>query len=276
MQINEVINQFLVYIDVERGLSQATVNAYKTDCERYSSWLAGHAKTSMDDITIASIEDFLGSLVDLSASSRARMLASIHGLHRFAFSQKLVKTDVSAFVHPPRRPQPLPDILSVEEVQRLIEAASVGTGDDPVSLRDRALLEFLYATGARVSEACGLDLANLDLDSQLVRLLGKGNKERIVPLGSYACEALQRYLNADRPQLQQASSGKPELSAVFLNKRGSACLVKACGKCCNCAVIARVSSSPSTLTPFATALPRICWRAVLMCEQCKSCWVMLQ
>ena len=220
MHINEVINYFLVYIDVERGLSQATVNAYKTDCERYSSWLAGHAKTSMDDITTATIEDFLGSLVDLSASSRARMLASIHGLHRFAFSQKFVKTDVSAFVHPPRRPQPLPDILSVEEVQRLIEAASVGTGDDPVSLRDRALLEFLYATGARVSEACGLDLPNLDLDSQLVRLLGKGNKERIVPLGSYACEALQRYLNAGRPQLQQASSGKPELSAVFLNKRG--------------------------------------------------------
>lgn len=218
--IPALIEQFLVHIGVERGLSEATVAAYRSDLNRYRAWLEGRSITRLSQVSAQDIDEYVTSLSDLAASSRARMLASVHGLHRFALSDGAVRTDVSARIHPPKSGRHLPDVLSVAEVTRLIEAASVGTGEDPISLRDRALLEFLYASGARVSEAVGTDIPDISLSDGLARLTGKGDKQRLVPLGTYACEALRRYLDAGRGALEARAKGERERSAVFLNKRG--------------------------------------------------------
>lgn len=220
MRYDECVDQFLVHEGVERGLSRATVTAYRTDLRRYGAFLASRGKKDLSRVTAADVVDYLSSLSDLASSSRARMLASVHELHRFARAQGFVATDVSARIRPARQARRLPQVLTVEEVKKLIEAASIGTGEDPVSLRDRALLEFLYATGARVSEATGLNLPSLHLADKFVMLTGKGNKQRLVPIGSYARTALHRYLDGGRPALQARSHHGLERSAVFLNKRG--------------------------------------------------------
>jgi integrase/recombinase XerD len=215
-----VIEEFLEYTGVERGLSAATVRSYRSDLKEYERWCKDHGISRISDIQRQTIESFISSLKQYSPASRARMLASIHGLHRFAFSQGIVSDDVSESIKPPELGRHLPDVLTVDEVTRLIESASIGTGTDPISLRDRALLEFLYASGARVSEAVGVNSSDLDLKDGLVRLTGKGNKQRLVPLGSHACDACTKYLNAGRPVLQARVHGTCERSAVFLNKRG--------------------------------------------------------
>jgi integrase/recombinase XerD len=217
---DDLVEQFLVHDGVERGLSRATVTAYRSDLRRYGDFLKSRGITDLTTVSGTDVADFLASLDDLAASSRTRMLAAVHELHRFALDQGTVDQDVSAHVSPPRRPRRLPQVLTVDEVRRLLEAASVGTGRDPVSLRDRALLEFLYATGARVSEATGLDLPALKMQEHLVLLTGKGDKQRLVPVGTYAACALEAYLSAGRPALQRKARHGTELSAVFLNKRG--------------------------------------------------------
>ncbi len=220
MGYDELVEQFLVHEGVERGLSRATVTAYRADLRRYGDFLASRGKKDLASATREDVSDFLSTLSSLATSSRTRILASVHSLHRFALDQGAVTVDVARRVRPPRQPRRLPQVLTVDEVRRLLEAASVGTGEDPVSLRDRALLEFLYATGARVSEATGLDLPSLDLDEKMVLLTGKGDKQRLVPVGSYACRALEAYLRSGRPVLQKRSRHGLERSAVFLNKRG--------------------------------------------------------
>lgn len=220
MKISECIDQFLVHEGVERGLSSATVSAYRSDLQRYQQFLADRGIDKMDQISRKDVADFLTSLSGLAPSSRTRLLAAVHEIHRFALDQQFVRDDVSADVRPPRQARRLPQVLSVEEVRRLLEAASVGTGEDPISLRDRAVLEFLYATGARVSEATGLDFPALNMSDRLVMLTGKGNKQRVVPIGSYACEALERYISSGRPVLARKSKHGIKRSAVFLNKRG--------------------------------------------------------
>lgn len=218
--MDDLIEQFLVHIGVEKGLSRATVSAYSADLKRYSSWLASQGIDSIASVTSADIEQFLQSMESLSPRSRARLLASIHELHKFALGQGEVQRDVAAKVHPPKAAQRLPQVLTIEEVSALLEAASLGEGTDPISLRDRALLEFLYATGARVSEAVGANIDDIDFEASLVRLTGKGNKQRLVPLGSYAKDALTKYLNVGRGALMRAAKKVPEREAVFLNKRG--------------------------------------------------------
>ncbi|MFC2351277.1 MAG: tyrosine-type recombinase/integrase, partial [Scardovia wiggsiae] len=132
-----------------------------------------------------------------------------------------VPADVSQGIKPPKAASSLPDVLTVDEVARMLEKTANDRDTDPVVLRDRALLEFLYATGARVSEAVGADITDLDLESRYARLTGKGSKQRIVPVGSFACRALQRYLNGPRAQLQAKAKKKQEMRALFLNKRGA-------------------------------------------------------
>ena len=148
-------------------------------------------------------------------------MASIHEFHRFALAQHAVSADVAASVKAPKGASVLPDVLSVDEVSRLLDAAAVGGSTDPVVLRDKALLEFMYATGCRVSEAVGTNLDDIDLEEKVVRLMGKGSKQRLVPLGSYARNSVVAYLNAGRGELERRSTAKvPERRALFLNKRG--------------------------------------------------------
>lgn len=215
--------QFLVHIGIERGLAKATVSAYESDLGKYISWLEARGVTKPDDIVKQDVEDYIAALDadGESARSKARRLASIHEFHRFAMAQHAVSADVAALVKAPKGASVLPDVLSVDEVSRLLDAASVGGSTDPVVLRDKALLEFMYATGCRVSEAVGTNLDDIDLDEKVVRLMGKGSKQRLVPLGSYACKAVTAYLNMGRGELERRTTAKvPERRALFLNKRG--------------------------------------------------------
>lgn len=215
--------QFLVHIGIERGLAKATVSAYESDLNKYVAWLQTHGITKPDDIAKQDVEDYIAALDadGESARSKARRLASIHEFHRFASAQHAVSADVAASVKAPKGASVLPDVLNVDEVSRLLDAAAVGGSTDPVVLRDKALLEFMYATGCRVSEAVGTNLDDIDLEEKVVRLMGKGSKQRLVPLGSYARNSVVAYLNAGRGELERRSTAKvPERRALFLNKRG--------------------------------------------------------
>ena len=215
--------QFLVHIGIERGLAKATVSAYESDLNKYVAWLQTHGITKPDDIAKQDVEDYIAALDadGESARSKARRLASIHEFHRFALAQHAVSADVAASVKAPKGASVLPDGLSVDEGSRLLDAAAVGGSTDPVVLRDKALLEFMYATGCRVSEAVGTNLDDIDLEEKVVRLMGKGSKQRLVPLGSYARNSVVAYLNAGRGELERRSTAKvPERRALFLNKRG--------------------------------------------------------
>lgn len=200
-----------------------TLKSYSRDLGRYSAYLESRGIREPRDVTEADISDFLASLREgdtehrpLAASSAARTLVAVRGFHRFLVLEGESETDPAGAVSPPTPPARLPKAISIEEVERLLAAASLG--DTPASLRDRALVEVLYGAGARVSEAVGLDIDDVDTDEGVVRLLGKGNKERIVPLGSYAAEALGAYLVRGRPAL--ATKGKGT-AAIFLNQRGA-------------------------------------------------------
>lgn len=173
-------------------------------------------------VTEAQVADFLATLREgspehppLAASSAARTLVAVRGFHRFLVLEGDSAQDPAGAVSPPRPPSRLPKAISVEDVERLLAAAAVG--DTPAALRDRALLEVLYGAGARISEAVGLDIDDVDADEGVVRLFGKGSKERIVPLGSYAATALAAYLVRGRPSLATKGRGTP---AIFLNQRG--------------------------------------------------------
>ncbi len=219
---------------MERGLAANTVESYRRDLRRYSSMLAGRGKTRLADVTPADVAEFLASLREgdgehtaLAVSSAARAVIAVRGLHAFAVTQGLADTDPAREVPPPSPPRRLPKAITLEEVERLLDAAGPGPDDvsaNPRLLRDRALLEFLYGTGARISEATGLDIDELRLDADPgVRLMGKGSKHRVVPVGSYAVRALQAYLVRARPALAAASrrvSVPGSSAAVFLNARG--------------------------------------------------------
>ncbi|MGO9192641.1 MAG: site-specific tyrosine recombinase XerD [Streptosporangiaceae bacterium] len=227
----DTVRGYLQYLVVERGLAANTVESYRRDLRRYSSMLADRGKTGLGEVTPADVAEFLASLREgdaehaaLAVSSAARAVIAVRGLHAFAVDQGLADTDPAREVPPPSPPRRLPKAITLEEVERLLDAA--GPGPDEMSadlrpLRDRALLEFLYGTGARISEATGLDIDELQLDADsLVRLVGKGSKHRVVPVGSYAVRALQAYLVRARPALAAASRRVSASPAVFLNARG--------------------------------------------------------
>ena len=216
---------------MERGLAASTVESYRRDLRRYASVLADRGKTRLGEITPADVADYLASLREgdaghaaLAVSSAARAVIAVRGLHAFAVAQGLAGTDPAREVPPPSPPRRLPKAITVEDVERLLDAAGPGPDDlsaEPRLLRDRALLEFLYGTGARISEATGLDIDELQLDDDpVVRLIGKGGKHRVVPVGRYAVRALEAYLVRARPALAAASRRASASPAVFLNARG--------------------------------------------------------
>ena len=218
------VQGWLDHLQVERGASANTLTSYRRDLARYREFLAARGISNAGEVTERDVSDFLASLREgtperpaLAASSAARTLVAVRGFHRFLALEGEVSADPANGVPPPKPPSRLPKAIPVHRVERLLEAASVG--DTPVSLRDRALFEVLYGAGARISEAVGLDVDDLDLgEPASVRLLGKGDKQRIVPLGSYAVTALDAYLVRARPALATAGRGTP---AVFLNQRGA-------------------------------------------------------
>jgi integrase/recombinase XerD len=216
-----VVEDYLAHLAVERGVAANTLAAYGRDLRRYLQHLG--AVDRLGDVSEAQVAGFLAALREgdadhppLSASSAARAVVAVRGLHRFAARDGLVASDVARAVRPPAPPRRLPKAISVDDVERLLEAA--GFDGTPLAQRDRALLEVLYGTGARISEAVGLDVDDL-LDRDAVVLRGKGGKERVVPVGSYARKAVDDYLVRARPALAAGGRGTPRL---FLNARGGA------------------------------------------------------
>ncbi|MDO4900343.1 site-specific tyrosine recombinase XerD [Actinomyces sp.] len=213
---------YLAHLRVERGLSPNTLNAYERDLVRYTEFLRSRSIHAPGQVGEADVADFLEALRTgadggrpLAASSASRTVTAVRGWHKFLHAEGVTAADPSAPVRPPQVGRRLPKALTVDEVRRLLEAADAD--DSPAGLRDRALLELLYATGARISEAVGLVVDDLDAASGCLRLFGKGRKERIVPMGGYGWDALDAYLVRGRPVLAAKGRGVPE---VFLNTLG--------------------------------------------------------
>jgi integrase/recombinase XerD len=209
VNLDDRFAEYLAALRAERGLSPATVSAYRRDLQQYGEFLQGREP---DPEAVAA---FVAALHrrHLSPATVARRVAAVRGFHRFQVAEGLSTSDPTALVESPRRRAALPKALAVEEVVRLLEAPE---GTTPEGRRDRALLEFLYATGARVAEAVALDQLDLDLEEGTARLTGKGDKQRLVPVGGAACRALAAYL-PDR--LAWRRPGR-DPGAVFLNVRG--------------------------------------------------------
>jgi integrase/recombinase XerD len=221
----ELVRALRTYLDhlvVERGLADNTLKSYRRDLRRYVGWLAGQGVDGLADVREETVTAFLMALREgdadhqpLSAGSAGRAVVAVRGFHRFAVREGLVAADPSSAVRPPAPAKRLPKALPLADIERILDAA--GAPGTALALRDRALLEVLYGTGARISEAVGLDLDDLDLEQGTVLLRGKGGKQRLVPVGSYALAAVEAYLVRGRSGLSAVGRGLP---AMFLNARG--------------------------------------------------------
>ena len=208
MDLSLGIEEFLASLSSERGLSSNTLSAYRRDLGQYAAFLDGKQPTAE---RVSGFVAWLKSR-DLAPTTIARKVAAVRGLHRFMVTEALAAEDPTLLIESPQRPRPLPKALSYEEVERLLASPDPS---QPLGRRDRALLEFLYATGARVSEAVDAELIDLELEERTAVLTGKGDRQRLVPLGGHAVDALRSYL-PDRMALRK----QRDPGGVFLNARG--------------------------------------------------------
>ncbi|GAA2029767.1 site-specific tyrosine recombinase XerD [Yaniella flava] len=225
-QLSVQVQAYLNHLMIERGLSDNTMDAYRRDLKRYLLYLTQENVTGVETISVHHVSGFLQALSSgshhmgqLAVSSVNRVLVAARGWHRFMFLENITPTNPAADIAPPKTGQHLPDGLTIDQVERLLDTPSPETAS---GLRDRALMELLYAAGARITEAIALDVDDLitidEIDETIVvRLFGKGSKERIVPLGSYAVDAINAYLIRGRPQLAAGGKGS---AALFLNRFG--------------------------------------------------------
>ncbi|HEX7491766.1 MAG TPA: tyrosine recombinase [Candidatus Limnocylindrales bacterium] len=232
-RLAKAIDDFLMYVRVERGLADATLTAYRADLLDFAASRGAAADWDTSADTPIHYLSMLGAPARggrpaLRATTLRRRAASIRGFYRFCYAEGLIDTDLAGRFDLPRQPRLLPEVLTVEEVERLLE---INGDTTPVSLRDRSLLELLYAAGLRISEAVGLDCDDLDLKDGLVRVIGKGDRERQVPVGEVAIAWLDRYASEVRPGLLAAgaagsagsagdSAGGQHGGAFFLSVRG--------------------------------------------------------
>lgn len=218
---------YLDHLAIERGVAANTLSSYRRDLRRYCQHLQPRGIDDLAQVTEADVSDFLVALrrgepeqgiAGLSAVSAARALIAVRGLHRFAAAEGVTDVDVARAVKPPTPARRLPKALGIDEVLALLEGAGGDSPTDgPLTLRNRALLELLYSTGARISEAVGLAVDDVDTQARSVLLHGKGGKQRLVPIGRPAVAALDAYLVRGRPELARRGRGTP---AIFLNSRG--------------------------------------------------------
>jgi integrase/recombinase XerD len=212
-----VIHQFLSYLRVEKGVSMNTHDAYRRDVEKFQEF-AAKKRLTLEQASRETIVEFLRTLYERKLDSRsvARHLVTLRQFFRFAMIEGYVKEDPTETVESPRFRMGLPMFLSVEEVDRLLAAPDAST---MIGLRDKAMIEVMYSAGLRVSELCGLRPSDIHFDAGYLRCMGKGSKERLVPIGRSAMEVVQLYLRESRPKLLRENS--PEL--LFLNRKGGAC-----------------------------------------------------
>jgi integrase/recombinase XerD len=214
--VNAEIDQFILYLATERGLSDNYQLSTRSSLELFAKWTAEAKRAAVwSAVTPEQIGEFLGWRKKGGAAAATIRLhaVALRIFFRFLVQRKMLEVDPTEFLGVPKVERYLPETLSAPEVTRLIQAAAGGT---PLERRDRAIVELLYASGLRVSELCSARLENLDLEQGFIRVVGKGNKQRLVPVGSGARQALERYLSSGRPALVGAKTG----GEVFLSVRG--------------------------------------------------------
>jgi len=215
--IATAVSAYLDHVAIERGLAKNTVAAYRRDLARYVDWCSTRRIFEIADVDESDVSDFAASLRSvLGPASAARVVVSIRSMHKFAALEGWTASDPARHVHPPAVPSRLPKALPYPDIAKLI--AHTGDVDTAVGLRDRALVELLYGTGTRVSETVGLAVDDVDLIQRSIVVTGKGSKQRVLPLGEVAAEALDAYLVRGRTALARTGRGTPQL---FLNTRGA-------------------------------------------------------
>jgi integrase/recombinase XerD len=216
--IERAVREFLISITLEKGLATNTHTAYKREVERYTAWIKSEpGYGAIHDVQITDIVHYLTALKEAGLSSRsiARTISVLRHFHRFLVDENLSDTDPTERLDTPSIAQHLPEVLSYEEIERMLVAPDC---DKPLGLRDRSILETLYATGMRVSELTQLEIGDIHFEAELVRVLGKGSRERVVPIGKVALDFLSRYLREARPRIAARSRVTP---IIYLNHRGS-------------------------------------------------------
>ena len=212
--MREQVDEYLSYLELERGLRPTTCESYRQDLSLFAAFLGKRRIGSLARVQASHVREFLQELrATRSPGTVARKLAAVKGLFRFLEGQRVIARSPTAFIETPRLWRRLPQTLSLDEVQRLLDSVE----PEGLGQRNLAMLELLYGTGLRVSELVSLDVASVNFDAGFVRCIGKGDKERIVPLGGAAAEALRRYLGKERLRL---IAKQPDTAALFVNRRG--------------------------------------------------------
>jgi tyrosine recombinase XerC len=213
--MKEIFNRYINHLQAERNASAYTVRNYKADLLDFFHFLNEKKVATLDEVDRKVLRDYLSHLVSkgIVKASIARKLSAIRSFYRYLVREKIIETNPIKTISSPKLDKRLPAFLTLDEVKRLLEAPDTST---PQGLRDRALLELLYASGLRVSELAGLELGQINLDSNEIRVWGKGSKERVVLMGLPAAESLRQYLEKGRPEL----IGEKRSNALFLNRYG--------------------------------------------------------
>lgn len=211
---SDLAREYLIYLQAEKGLAKNTVSSYTHDLKIYLAFLSRRKISSYDSVTSKVVREFTAELrKNFSASSTARILSAIKGLHKFLLKEGYAEKDTLRDVPTPKKEARLPRVVTIDDANRLMNSVFA---PNPPGLRDRAILELLYATGMRISEMTQIKLGDLDLEEGFVRVFGKGSKERVIPVGKKALEAAQSYLRGGRPKLVKQVRDE----SLFLNVRG--------------------------------------------------------
>ena len=212
--MQQQIEEFLSYLELERGLSRTTRDSYRIDLALFTGFLKSRRIGALTDVQPVHVREFLQWLrARRTPATVARKLAAVKGLFRFLEGQRVIAKSPTAFIETPRLWRRLPQTLNVQEVERLLDSVN----QEGLGTRDLAILELLYGAGLRVSELVALDVGSINFGAGFLRCIGKGNKERIVPLGRSAADAISRYLTAERPRLVAKRS---DSASLFVNRRG--------------------------------------------------------
>lgn len=213
----EALAEYIIYLKIERGLSANTVTSYKRDIEKYLTLLTEKKITQLDEVSRFEILDFLQTLRQSGAADNSiiRMVSSLRKFHQYLKRESIVSDDPMQLIDTPKKASTLPKAISPQAVEQLLEAPDTTT---PLGVRDRTILELMYATGLRISELVNLKLSDMHLTMGFIQTMGKGEKERIIPLGEIASQWLDHYLDGARVYLQDQSVETSEY--VFLNSRG--------------------------------------------------------
>lgn len=221
MHYKQELQRYLQFIKLEKSLSENSVVSYRNDLERYLKFLAEDLRIKkLNGVELRHIEQYLEELtaMDLSVSSIARNISSVRGFHEFAVVEGMAEANPAELVELPKKAKNLPEVLNPEEVSAIID---IPNRETDAGIRNAAILETLYATGMRVSELVNLELDNLFFEIGFMRVVGKGNKERLVPVGEMAQSALEHYIEVVRPKFQSDKNPQKAQNKIFLSQRGN-------------------------------------------------------